>query len=103
MTKSVAISHHPWVISQQPTRLTIDKAVVQPESDKVCATVLHLLPVVFTGTGLTLGNLILMVWEDLQVYRRSIQCVMHITFSKQAAAMVLAKIPATGLSLQYFS
>lgn len=63
---SSAISRDASVIGQQPVPLTIDKAIVQPESDKVCATMLHLLLVIFTCTGLTLGNLILMVWEDLQ-------------------------------------
>ncbi len=39
---------------------------MQPESDKVCAVVVHLLLVMVTGARLTLRNLILMVWEDLQ-------------------------------------
>ena len=38
---------------------------MQPESDKVCAIVVHLLLVMVTGTSLTLRNLILMVREDL--------------------------------------
>ena len=93
------MSHHPSVISQQ---LTIDKAIVQPESDKVCATALHLLLVMFTCTGLTLGNLVLMVWEDLQVQKRSIQHVMHTTFSKKSGAMVMVQVSARGASLQLF-
>lgn len=48
------------------TPLTIDKAVVQPEPDKVSATVVHVLLVLLTSACLALGNLILMVWEDLQ-------------------------------------
>ncbi len=45
---------------------------MQPESDKVCAIVVHLLLVMVTGTGLTLRYLILMMWEDLQTPRFSL-------------------------------
>ena len=45
---------------------TINKAIVQPEPDKVSSIVAHLLLVMVTGACLALSNLVLMVRENLQ-------------------------------------
>lgn len=53
---------------------TIDKAIVQPESDKICAVICHVLFVFITCACLALGNLVLMMRENLQACKQLGPC-----------------------------
>ena len=67
---------------------TINKAIVQPEPDKVSSIVAHLLSVMVTGACLALSNLVLMVRENLQEDNCQIRFTMSHGEEKSAGGQV---------------